>query len=182
MISGLPYGSGCTGGTFVEFEEPDPYMNLTATVGEPRGAQDVSMSKMQQLVSSHADLLFPNRTPSSAFMKLFEELGEVIKEPTDAKEWADVFILMLDLAKMHGVIDLAGAILAKMADNQMREWRETPTGTFQHIPGPPLLTDLPAEPFKCPDRSPAGALCLECDSHCKLEHQSRVLFKDGFPC
>jgi hypothetical protein len=41
---------------------------------------------------------------------------------------------MLDLAKMHGVTDLTGAILTKARINQAREWEETTTGTWQHKP------------------------------------------------
>lgn len=95
---------------------------------------EMPLSRLQSIVYGQACVLFPNRTNASAFMKFYEEMGEVIKDPTNPMEWADVFILMMDLAKMNGVTDLTGAVTTKMRINQAREWQETTTGTWQHKP------------------------------------------------
>ena len=106
----------------------------------PEKLQDVKVERryvnglkdLQLAIFTQANHLFPNRTPSKAFMKLYEEMGEVIKKPTDRLEWADVIILILDLAKIYGVTDLQEAVIEKMAINQNRTWVETATGTMQH--------------------------------------------------
>lgn len=96
--------------------------------------QKASVSLLQLEVTTMADRLFPNRTPSKAWLKLYEELGEVIKKPGDADEWGDVFILLLDLSRMNG-IDIVSAVHDKMAILENRVWTQTATGTYQHIPG-----------------------------------------------
>lgn len=95
------------------------------------GKLEPTISELQDMVNSQADRLFPKRTPPKAFLKLFEELGETIKKPEDDDEWADVFLLLLDLSKMHN-IDIAAAVVKKMAINDGRVWTETTTGTYQH--------------------------------------------------
>lgn len=87
---------------------------------------------MQQLVVLWADATFPNRTPQSAFMKLFEEIGEVIRSPRDAGEWADLFIMQVDLCKMYGIVDIGKAVADKMTVNAHRSWTISGSGTFQH--------------------------------------------------
>lgn len=64
----------------------------------------------------------PNRE-TKAWKKMFEELGEVIKDPDDPMEWGDLFILLLDLAMIHK-INVASSIAMKMEVNFDRKWRE----------------------------------------------------------
>ncbi len=87
---------------------------------------------LQNRVHAMSDRLFPNRDVKRAFLKLFEELGEVIRNPRDPKEWADVFILMLDLSKHYGV-HIESAVDEKCAELEHRVWVETETGTYQHV-------------------------------------------------
>lgn len=89
---------------------------------------------LQDQVHAMSDRLFPNRDVKRAFLKLFEELGEVIRNPRDPKEWGDVFILMFDLSRHYGV-DIKQAVTEKSADLEHRVWTETETGTYQHVPG-----------------------------------------------
>jgi hypothetical protein len=103
--------------------------------------KSVTLARLQSLVFGQANVLFPKRTQSKAFLKLYEELGEVIKNPSDPLEWADVFIMLLDLSKMNN-IDVVSAILHKMQINQERVWTETPTGTYQHVV--PSTSTIPA--------------------------------------
>jgi len=92
-----------------------------------------SLSALQGEVKEWADATFPHRMPAIAWMKLFEELGEVIRAPLDKSEWADVFILLLDLATIYGVDDLHAVIRAKIEVNKSRTWRPTHTGTLQSV-------------------------------------------------
>lgn len=93
------------------------------------------MSEINQLTTdiiTWADSVFPQRTSESALLKLFEEVGELVKDPRDPGEYADICIMIFDLAKMNGVEDLAQAIRDKLAVNKQRVWKRTLTGTLQH--------------------------------------------------
>lgn len=69
-------------------------------------------------VKTTADGYLPQRTPASAFLKLFEELGELVAAPHDPDEWADVFIMLLDLAYLYKVTPaLIPAIVHKLGIN-----------------------------------------------------------------
>lgn len=98
-----------------------------------------TLASLQTAVHEWANEQFPGREPSIAWMKMFEELGEVIKDPSDALEWADVFIVLLDLAKLHGIDGLADAILEKMAINRRRVWATSPTGVMVHVEGQEVI-------------------------------------------
>lgn len=92
------------------------------------------MSEIRQLtdeIVQWADSVFPSRTPQSALLKLFEEIGELVKDPADGGEYADIVIMMLDLADMHH-IDLAAEVRAKIEINRNRNWAKSKTGTLQH--------------------------------------------------
>jgi NTP pyrophosphatase (non-canonical NTP hydrolase) len=95
-----------------------------------------------------ADSVFPDRTPSSALLKLFEEVGELVRDPTSPGEYADIAIMLFDLAHMHD-IDLGEAIREKMAVNRARTWRITDTGTLQHLDQSKLYDGVPeSEPIR----------------------------------
>lgn len=92
------------------------------------------MSDIQQLtakVVEWADSVFPERRPESALLKLFEEVGELVKDPSDGSEYADIMIMMLDLAHMHN-IDIEMETLVKLEINRTRNWAKSKTGTLQH--------------------------------------------------
>lgn len=95
----------------------------------------VSMPDMQAQVVRWADEMFPDRVPANGFMKFFEEFGEVIKNPRDPQEWADVFIMLFDLADHYGLKGqaLSNAIHAKMSINKGRKWTKSETGVMQHV-------------------------------------------------
>lgn len=82
-------------------------------------------------VVSWANRRLPNRTVQSALLKLTEEHGELIRDPSNPDEYADILIMLLDLANMHEV-DIRQALINKIRVNETRNWLETPTGTYQH--------------------------------------------------
>lgn len=92
----------------------------------------LSLKKLTDFIVDWADGVYPGRTPSSAFMKLFSELGELIDNPNDPLEYADIFIIMLDLAHMHNV-DIEKAIIDKIAINQTRGWKISDLGILHGI-------------------------------------------------
>lgn len=89
------------------------------------------IKELTNLIVSWANTTFPERTPQSAFLKLFEEIGELVKNPDSGGEYADVFIILLDLAHMHH-IDIKKAVSDKICINQSRRWSFSKLGTLQH--------------------------------------------------
>ena len=102
------------------------------------------IEELTREVVQWADSAFPGRKPQSALLKLFEETGELVKDPSDASEYADIFIMLLDLANMHGV-DVVKAIRDKLALNRQRVWVKTATGTLQHVTPGSQPDVLPAD-------------------------------------
>ncbi len=86
-------------------------------------------------VKHQADKLFPQRTDSSMFLKMYGELGELIgaKTPEERSgELADVMIMLLDYAACHN-INIGFAIHTKMAINDARQWAVNELGVFSHV-------------------------------------------------
>lgn len=88
--------------------------------------------ELQLDIADWADGVLPNRTPQTALLKMFEEVGELVRNPASPGEYADILIMLIDLARMHGV-DLLEAARAKMKVNRSREWMTTSMGTLQHL-------------------------------------------------
>jgi hypothetical protein len=66
----------------------------------------------------------PPRGLEGIFEHIREELDEILMEPTDSCEWADLFILAMDAAWRAGLDgeELTRAIRAKQDENQLRQW------------------------------------------------------------
>lgn len=92
------------------------------------------LSVLQMATVEWANFAFPNRTAGSAFLKMFEEMGELVRKPDSPEEYADIFIMLLDLASMHKIDaeQLYKAVVAKLTVNFQRQWLQTTTGVFQH--------------------------------------------------
>jgi hypothetical protein len=103
----------------------------------------VTVTALQAAVFAFAEQAFGPGREDAAWKKLFEELGEVLKKPRDPMEWGDVFILLFDLARIYG-IDVDAATLGKLELIKDRVWRQTETGTYQHVPGASAAADRAA--------------------------------------
>lgn len=92
------------------------------------------LTALQDEIAAWADRHYPDRTYHNAMTKLvMEEVPEVLRHPSDPMEWADVFILLLDAAKLQGV-DIAKAVRDKMEINRRRTWAVDPsTGVMRHV-------------------------------------------------
>lgn len=88
--------------------------------------------ELQLDIADWADGVLPNRSPQTALLKMFEEVGELVRSPSSPGEYADILIMLIDLARMHG-IDLLEATRTKMKINRGREWAVTSMGTLQHL-------------------------------------------------
>jgi NTP pyrophosphatase (non-canonical NTP hydrolase) len=116
------------------------YENMDAVVRHVNGDMGAtpevgaSLQQLQSDVVSWANEIFPHRTPQQGFLKLFEEIGEVLQEPRNKYEWADVFIMLLDIADRYNISgdDLVNAIQEKMDINRDRRWSENEIGVMKH--------------------------------------------------
>lgn len=86
---------------------------------------------LAEAVKEQADFLFPNRTDNSMFLKMYEEMAEVITSNGDPLEVADIFIMLLDYAKRKG-IDIEASVRKKMQINYGRSWIVTESGVCRH--------------------------------------------------
>jgi len=95
---------------------------------------DGDIGMLQEQIASWADKTFPNRTVFNATTKLIlEEIPEWLQDQDDPHEYADLVILILDIAYLKG-IDVRKAVLEKMEINRKREWEVNPdTGFMNHI-------------------------------------------------
>lgn len=90
------------------------------------------IGEVTELVTDWANVTFPLRTDGSMALKLYEEIGEMLKSGGSADEVADVFIMLLDYAKRHHV-DIARAVSNKIAINYERKWVISDSGVGQHV-------------------------------------------------
>jgi DNA-binding CsgD family transcriptional regulator len=96
---------------------------------------ETSLNSLAIDIHDWANTTFPNRTHANTFSKLvFHEIPELFQSGgSDPLEYADILILLLDLAKMKG-IDIEAAIKEKMRINRERMWKlDTTTGIHSHV-------------------------------------------------
>lgn len=95
--------------------------------------KSLSVEDLQHEIKTWADSVFPGRTAHGALCKLMlEEIPEFALAPHDPGEYADLVILILDIATLNG-IDVATAVEAKMEKNRKRTWRlDQDTGLMHH--------------------------------------------------
>jgi len=94
-----------------------------------------SIEKLQEEIATWANKVMPDREPQHTFNKLvFEEIPELVKSGlNDPMEYADILILVLDLAYLKG-IDAASAVREKMKINRARKWvMNSKTGIMSHV-------------------------------------------------
>ena len=94
---------------------------------------DCTLKAFQVGITAWANRMFPDRTADEILRKMLIEVEELIEDRVTPDEYADVVILVLDLASQYG-IDIERAVLDKMAVNEHRRWQRDPaTGTMQHV-------------------------------------------------
>ncbi|QPB11366.1 hypothetical protein [Providencia phage Kokobel2] len=106
-----------------------------------------SIGNCQRLIADWANDIFPDRTVDEAILKMNKEVGELDDSKfLDAGEFADVAILLFDIAYLAG-IDIERAIENKMAINMKREWIKLEDGTRQHISAETVVAAPPMPPM-----------------------------------
>lgn len=88
---------------------------------------------------------FPTATVQSKANHLHREAIELLSNPTDPEEMADIFLLLIDIAKVTNT-DLRAAVEAKLAKNKARKWgKPDAAGVVEHIRDS-LSSTTPKEP------------------------------------
>jgi hypothetical protein len=80
-----------------------------------------------------ADCVFDKSTPTSRVSHMKDEVGELLENPADPWEMADIMLLLLHHADNMGV-DLLEATRAKFAVIQQRKWgKADERGVVNHV-------------------------------------------------
>lgn len=96
----------------------------------------MNINDLASSIATQADKLFPTRTDTSMFLKIYHETAELIDANEDpakrSDELADLLILLLDYGARKD-IDIQMAVQRKMAINQNRKWVTNQLGVNQHV-------------------------------------------------
>lgn len=167
-----------------------PVPTQTPSGSQKRAYSTGTIADVQKLISGWADRTFPDRTIGEAILKLKKELAELdTASYLDAGEFADVAILLFDVAHLSG-IDISTAVENKMAINEKRVWQKLDDGTHQHVIDggrtdgvSPIVREVNLEQVEPADVAVDQHLCVVCGryfptadsrtAHYKTEHGSK---------
>lgn len=167
-----------------------PVPAQTPSGSQKRAYSTGTIADVQKLISGWADRTFPDRTIGEAILKLKKELAELdTASYLDAGEFADVAILLFDVAHLSG-IDISTAVENKMAINEKRVWQKLDDGTHQHVIDggrtdgvDPIVREVDLEQVEPADVTVGQHLCVVCGryfptadsrtAHYKTEHGSK---------
>lgn len=161
------------------------------------GKAEDPITESQRMIAEWADVVYPDRTPEHAITKMMlHEIPELLQGGVDDPlEFADVAILLFDIAHLKG-IDIGKAIADKMEINKKRVWGiDRNTGVMSHVKLPveptPALTETtekvatesvpPAYPWE--PRIPEWAIkadiscrvCARLVTSCKIVNPTRCI-------
>ena len=82
------------------------------------------IQELQDDIEMWASKTFDAKRPESTIKHLEKETRELLAQPYDLQEYADVGILWLNAASKAGftVKDLIAAMIVKHSENKMRKW------------------------------------------------------------
>lgn len=91
-----------------------------------------TLKELLKEINDWQDEIFTRATPQSAANHLLREAVELVKNPTDPMEMADVFLLIAAVAHLAGA-DLVQAVETKLWINRQRDWGEPDSeGVVEH--------------------------------------------------
>ena len=150
------------------------------------------ITKSQRMIAEWADAVYPDRTPEHALTKMMlHEIPELLQGGVnDPLEFADVAILLFDIAHLKG-IDIGKAIADKMKINKQRIWGiDRHTGLMSHVKLPveptPALTETTEKVATPPEypwqpRIPEWAEKAQISSQIQLRgHPSNAAARIGY--
>lgn len=110
-------------------------VNGTPVLQAMNSEHDMTTQELARSVWEWAEATFPHRNDSSMLLKLYEEVGELVRQPGHPDELADLFILLMDFAYRHK-LDIKKMVLHKLFVNMKRRWKvDHLTGVMHHVPG-----------------------------------------------
>lgn len=85
----------------------------------------MNINLFQNKVSDWANSTFPNSSLNSKLLHIKEELDEILENPQDIKEWADVLLIYMHAAKSQGftLSDIFKSAEDKFIEIQSRKWK-----------------------------------------------------------
>jgi NTP pyrophosphatase (non-canonical NTP hydrolase) len=96
----------------------------------------MNINNIQDSIWKWANETFPDRKDSAMFLKIYQEVSELIDAEDDPEkvgdECADLIIMIFDYAKRKNV-NIGSAINKKMEINKRRSWTKTAMGNYQHV-------------------------------------------------
>ena len=113
-------------------------------------SKTLTMQNVMDACGLWSDATFGSGNPTDpqsglgSLAHLKEEVEELIENPNDIEEWADVTMLLLDAARRRGFTakQLLQWTLAKLEINKTREWGVPDAeGIVRHIPNPQEAAD-----------------------------------------
>lgn len=93
------------------------------------------IEELQRNIVEWLDGVHPERREMAVWAKLYEEAGEAMVDPKDIDEWADIIIVLLDLAMRYGhyMDDILMVANQKLEVNKNREWIINRHGVMSHV-------------------------------------------------
>lgn len=94
---------------------------------------DISVVNLIKEITDWSTKQFPNATPQGLAEHLFSEAEELVNNPTDKEEMADIFMLLAHVVHKTGT-DIIKAVEEKLEKNKQRKWgKENEKGFIEHI-------------------------------------------------
>ena len=127
-----------------EEAEPDDWIDILGAMFKdlakappaapgPTDAEHPTLDSLAAEIREWQDATFPTATAASAAKHLLSEAHELVAQPTDPEEMADIFLLVIAVANKAGV-NLAEAAAAKLAKNKARKWgKPNADGYVEHV-------------------------------------------------
>lgn len=118
--------------------QPREEVRLVMSEVQPEATEEKTrdpITESQRMIAEWADEVYPDRTPEHALTKMMlHEIPELLQGGVnDPLEFADVAILLFDIAHLKG-IDIGKAIADKMKINKQRIWGiDRHTGLMSHV-------------------------------------------------
>ena len=174
MLQDGPFGrlhpvDGSEDGLAVSYMQP--------TQNEEKTEDPITAS--QRMIAEWADAVYPDRTPEHALTKMMlHEIPELLQGGVDDPlEFADVAILLFDIAHLKG-IDIGKAIADKMAINKKRTWGvDRVTGLMSHVKLPVEGTNSGVQGMANRERTPEWTIRTDVGQPLVLAKEKGVVIK-----
>ena len=94
------------------------------------------MDKLQKALYEWASNQFKGQSISGKFSHLRKEINELEEDQTDVMEYADCYMLLMDIASNNNILlsDIHAAAKRKLEINKKRKWgKQNKDGSIEHV-------------------------------------------------